>query len=335
MRVLWLKDSKAGHRNKVAGLLRALGKKASLQVTEVDVQWKCACMRHVLARLGNAGLSLSIRWFLRGLPDLGDFDLIVSSGGATQWPNAALAKQRGVINVFIGSIRSFSPDAFSVIASHDPQSDELPFFRFELIPSVVSPESSAAAAKEFLGFIPDDWGLLLGGDGEGLSWSKRDYVNLTNLFIEEVKQSGAQCWVATSRRTPPDVESEIKRMFDQAGCLRCACWFHGREPDDPPFLVMLGASQVLVVGADSMSMAHEAVSSGAKVIAVSPQHSKLNERAKLNLLRLEDRGLLKLQSIASLSIANAIDEGDWNQYDGDPVAALAETVLNVVRDGSS
>ena len=84
-----------------------------------------------------------------------------------------------------------------------------------------------------------------------------------------------------------------------------------------------------------MSMAHEAVSSGAKVIAVSPQHSKLNERAKLNLLRLEDRGLLKLQSIASLSIANAIDEGDWNQYDGDPVATLAETVLNVVRDGSS
>jgi mitochondrial fission protein ELM1 len=330
MKVLWLKDSKAGHRNKALGLLRAFRQLTDVNLIECDLEWRWSGLRQLLSRLGGGGLNLPVRWFVRGLPDLSGVDLILSAGGATQWPNAALAHQCNAKNVFLGSIRKMPPEAFDLIASHDPISDELPFFRFKLIPSIVTPEHARIAASQTVDRVSEDWGLLIGGDGEGISWSTADYIQLTETFLRQARQAGVRVWVATSRRTPVEIEAQVRTLVEQSGLLRKACWFHFREADSPPLLVMFGACNNLLVGADSMSMTHEAISSGARVISASPVDSRANSRSLNNLLRLEELGFLKRQSLDGISILTAMPTGGWKRFEGDPSLPLAEAVLHVL-----
>ena len=330
MKVFWLKDSKAGHRNKALGLLRVLRKNTEIELLECDLEWRWPALRQLLSRMGRAGLNLPVRWFVRGLPNLTGVDLILSAGGATQWPNAALAHQSSAKNVFLGSIRKMSPDAFTLIASHDPVSVELPFFRFDLIPSIVTPENARLASSEVVGCSSEDWGLLIGGDGEGIRWSTTDYIQLADTFFSQARQAGVRVWVATSRRTPVEVEAQVSMLAEQSGLLRAACWFHSREADSPPLLAMLGACNRLLVSADSMSMTHEAISSGARVISASPVDSQANSRSFNNLLRLEGLGFLKRQRLDEIAILTAKPIVGWTRFEGDPSLHLAKAVLTVL-----
>ena len=40
MKVLWLRDGKAGHRNKAKGLLRAIGQLTDIDIAEYDLEWR-------------------------------------------------------------------------------------------------------------------------------------------------------------------------------------------------------------------------------------------------------------------------------------------------------
>lgn len=330
MKVLWLRDGKAGHRNKAKGLLRALGQLTDIDTAEYDLEWRLPIIRHLLMRLSSNGLSLPVYWFFKGMPDISGVDLILSSGGATQWPNAALAHQYCLKNVFLGSIRKMPASAFDLVASHDPQFDERPFFQFDLIPSLVSPDLAKGAAKEAVGLHSKDWGLLIGGDGEGLKWSSCDFDRMVERFLEQAAQSDVRVWVATSRRTPPEVETRVMERFEESGLLRGACWFHCKKTLSLSLLTMYGACRYLVVSADSMSMIHEAVSSGNRTIATFPSGATLNNRSLVNQLKLESLGYVHRQDLNSFVIANSTPPGGWKEFDCDPALPLAREVLAVL-----
>jgi mitochondrial fission protein ELM1 len=324
MNVLWLKDSKAGHRNKAGGLLRALGNLAPVEVVSYDLPAHWSAVRQLVATLGRCGVHLPVRWLLPGLPDLGAIDLIVSAGGATQWANAALAREYQKVNVFLGSPRHLPGSAFALIASHDAPVDQPPFHRFALIPSLVTPAAAAQAAAG-LAAAPA-WGILIGGDGEGVSWTTRDYQTMLECFLAQARAAGVKIFIATSRRTPAPVEARLRLLAEQSGLLAGACWFHSRETNTIGVLAMLGASARLCVTIDSMSMTHEAVSSGRPVVVIAPAGAA-NPRMLKNVHALEGDGRLTVQPLGNLAIANASPASGWNLVSSDPAAPLAAAVV--------
>jgi mitochondrial fission protein ELM1 len=331
MKVLWLKDSKAGHRNKALGLLRALRQNTEIDVLECDVDWRWYGPRQLLSRFGRVGLKLPVRWFVRGLPDLSGVGLILSAGGATQWPNAALAHQVGIKNVFLGSPRSLDPSNFSLIALHDPPSQHLPYFRFEIIPSLVTYDAAETATHDAGLSFSKDWGVLIGGDGEGISWRESDYLLLVSSVLAQAKKAGVGVRLATSRRTPPSVEDTIRSMAEGSGGLVGACWYHRPEAEAVPLLAMMGACSCLCVTADSMSMTHEAVSSGRPVCAVFPSNGGGNLRLLENLKKLEASGNLVCQTLPDLVVDGAEPSNGWTLIRHDPTASLADAVLSVTK----
>lgn len=328
MKVLWLKDSKAGHLNKARGLLRALAERIDLQIVEHEVGWRWPWMRQLLSRMGTVGLKLPAGWFVRKLPDLRGVELILSAGGATQWPNAAIALQTGKKNVFLGSPRKMAATGFSLIALHDPPNERPPYFRFELIPSLVTPAAAAKAAADARLSENNSWGLLIGGDGEGVVWTPEDYILLAERFLSQAREADVSVWVATSRRTPQAVEAGVRSLAEDSGRLEGSCWYHQRSDDAVPLLAMLGVCRRLCVTADSMSMTHEAISSGRPVIAVTPGTCG-NRRLLDNLALLEKSGYLVNQRVSSLAISTAEPSGGWNHVSADPTGALADAVIEL------
>ena len=165
MNVLWIKDDITGHQNKVRGVLRTLSAKRNLNIIEHDLEWRWSPMRQLLQYLGSPSFSIPLKLFLKGPPELEHIDIVISSGGATQWPNAALSHRIGCQNVFLGSLRRMKSEHFALIATDDAPLNQSRFHRYDLIPSMITPDSAKKAA-ESLGIARQQaWGLLIGGDG--------------------------------------------------------------------------------------------------------------------------------------------------------------------------
>lgn len=329
MKILWLKDSKTGHLHKAKGLLRALSERTAITVIECEVRWRWSGLRAVLQRLGPWTMRLPLHWLFKNTPDLRECDMILSAGGSTQWPNAAMARQHKIANVFLGSPRGMDPGLFSCIAFHDAPETAGPCFRFTIIPSLITPEGVSLASRQ--AGLPESsaWGLLLGGDGEDIVWTEEQYREITQSFLKAAEQQGAKVAIATSRRTPPTIEAMVRELAVSSGRLAVSCWYHVRTSDAPPLLAMLGACSRLYVTADSMSMTHEAVSSGRPVYVILPPAGG-NPRLLANLSHLEkEKHILLQRSSDMIDQANAVPEGHWNIIDKDPTAALAAKVLEV------
>lgn len=326
MKVLWLRDGKAGHENKARGLLGAIGKSTEIEVTEHRLDWRFPWLRNVLPRLGGAGLLLPVGLFLKGFPDKDSFDLILSAGGTTQWPNAAFARQTQASNVFLGSLRKMEAGSFSLVASHDAPEGDPAFHRFDLIPSMVTPADARQAAESAGLLGTDRWGLLVGGDGEGVRWDEKDMRMLAEKFIGCARTAGVTAWIATSRRTPTDLEVMLRSLIEESGICGGECWFHKRSAGAPGLLAMMGASSKLFVTADSMSMTHEAVASGCPVYVIAPQGMG-NRRLKGNLDGLGRRGYIVRQDLHDPFDVSKSPEGGWKMVDENPYLSLSNAVI--------
>jgi mitochondrial fission protein ELM1 len=332
MRVLWLKDRKSGHLNKARGLLRALSDLTEYQVIEYEINWSMPGIRQVLTKMGDIGLNLPICWFLKGLPNMDGVDLIISAGGATQWANAAIAKQRCVPNVFLGSLRSMNINAFSLAASHDAPLDTERFFRYDIIPSQFTPESFSDEAKSFNDTNKQIWGLMIGGDGEGYLWSKDDYFKLCEEFLSQAIDAGVCIWVATSRRTPKEIEAYITSKVEASGLSLANSYCHTKDESTRPLGLMMAVCSTICVTADSMSMTHEAVSTGTPVVVISLETGG-NDRLKGNLNRLEQEGLVVLQTLGFIKISDVEPAVGWNLMSEDSSKPLAVSVLKLYESG--
>ena len=329
IRVLWLKDDRPGHINKVKGFLAALANAAPLEITEWRVRWRFSVLRHLVGRLHSTRWSPAPSSVLRGFPPPGAFDLIVSAGGLTQWPNAWLAQHLRIPNVYIGSPHHFAPDAFTLIPLTDPPHERPPFLKLVLVPSEVSPDAARRCAREHFPALGETgWTLLLGGDGEGLQWSEEDFIGLTEGFLTAAGAAGQKVCVATSRRTPVRVEAALRQRCEKFPGLIAGAWFHASGGQTLPLLALLGASHRIVVTADSVSMTNEAVASGVPAVAIYPSVGVANARHELQFSRLEREGrLARLRLPESAALSDVEPPGGWHLITGDPQAELAGLAL--------
>ncbi|MCX6865642.1 MAG: ELM1/GtrOC1 family putative glycosyltransferase [Verrucomicrobia bacterium] len=329
IRVLWLKDNRPGHVNKAKGFLAALAQHVLLDITPRDVRWRFSWLRHLVGRMSGTRFTPPPCWVLRDFSRQGGFDLIVSSGGLTQWPNAWLAQRLGVPNVYIGSPHHFSPAAFTLIPMTDPPHENPPFLKLTLVLSEVSPVAAGKCAREHFPVLDETgWTLLIGGDGEGLNWSDEDFLRLADLFMAQAVEAGKKVFVATSRRTPERVEQALRERFEGRDILLTGAWFHASGGKTLPLLALLGAADRIVVTADSVSMTNEAVAAGVPAVAVYPTGGAPNPRHEAQFRQLERDGTLARFYLAGADCLSAIQPpGGWRLVAGDPHADVAVRAL--------
>ena len=328
MKILWLKDKKTGHLNKAKGLLRAIAETQKIEIVEHELQWRWSGIRTLLALLGSIGFKLPLKWLFKNPPQCNGVSLILSAGGATMWPNAAIAYKHNIPNVFLGSTRQMNPSFFSMVALHDPQTDTPPFFRYEIMPSLITPDLANKDASAS-GIVDNNaWGLLVGGDGEDIFWKESDYRHLAETFIAQAKSANVRIRFATSRRTPKQVESMLRTLAIESGILSSACWCHEPDKSSHSLRAFMGACTRICVTADSMSMTHEAISSGRPVIVILPE-SGGNSRLINALTLLENSHRIVIQRLSTISIAEAKHADAWNIINHDPAHDLAVAVIHL------
>ena len=329
IRVLWLRDNRPGHLNKVKGFLALLARTVPLEITTCDLRWRFSPLRHLVGRLSGFFLNWWPALFLKNFHPGNDFDLIISSGGLTQWPNVLMARRTGAPNVYIGSPHHFPSHLFTLIPMTDPPHGNPPFLKLELVLSEVSPDAARESARQHFPHLAElGWTLLMGGDGEGMKWSDADFLRLADRFIDGAEKAGKPMFVVTSRRTPERVEKALIGKFEGRPGFVTGAWFHQSGEKTLPVLALLGASSKIIVTADSVSMTNEAVASGVPSIAIYPPEGKPKPRHEAQFSLLENDGKLARFKLATAGNLEGLEPaGGWRLITGDSHAAIAVMAL--------
>jgi mitochondrial fission protein ELM1 len=109
---------------------------------------------------------------------------------------------------------------------------------------------------------------LIGGDGSGYRWSSGDGRRLGQLMRGLHELTGRTWLVTTSRRTPAEFETALRAELP-ASAVGDACWFHAGD-QRRVVSAYLGGAAAVFVSEDSMSMIHEGITSGQRVVTLRP-----------------------------------------------------------------
>lgn len=261
MKALILTDGKPGHENQSIALCRHLGLEA--ETATVAYPGKAAkALSYLLDRLKIYTDSLfSISAFKT---QASSFDLLISTGSTSFYPNKVMARKLGIPNVAILNPNGYRPDFDAILCpayDHPPKRGnvtELPlnlcaadpaFFaqRADEFETIHKPTSAAAA------------GFIIGGPN---AVSEIDPADLKKKLEQAFALTeGCERWVTTSRRTPAEIEQLIESLpFDYT-------LINSRDPFNP-IPAFIQKCDRLFVTSDSASMVSEAASFGTAKVEI-------------------------------------------------------------------
>ena len=259
-RIVVLTDGKAGHENQSKAFARSLGGEVAL----VGVKFKSKlhkALSYLLDRLGIRTLSLvTLERSVEGAR------AVVGTGSGTFYAVKALARRLGAKGGVVLYPRGYDLASFDCILAPS-------FDRPVSAPNVVTIPANLVASDEAFyakgteAFLarhrpvkPRAVAVIVGGPNRcstmSVEWTRRQ---LDRIFAEN---GDCEFWVTTSRRTPPEVESEVaSRPWDYA-------LIYSRDRFNPiPAFVRL--ADRIYVTAESTGMLSEACTFGkAEVFAL-------------------------------------------------------------------
>jgi len=284
-RALIISDGKPGHFNQSVAFCKHLG----LDFESIEVAYKSKARKALSYLLDHLGIC-SENIFQSSEPRVRspEFELIVSTGSTTFYPNKVLARKLGLPNIAILHPQGYRLDfthIFCPAYDHPPKRGNIT----EL------PLNLCAANKLFFNEKAKEFrrkhtpgkqavGIIVGGpnavsdiDPEQIKTQLEQIFALTE---------GMERWVTTSRRTPPEVEEIVGRFpFDYK-------LINSRDPYNPiPAFIQL--CDRLFVTSDSASMISECASFGtAKVEVLMNRQLKTPNKFEELIQGLENRGAL-------------------------------------------
>lgn len=326
LNVCWLQDQRPGHLTKVRGVLKALSCHAELVVQELPVVWRPGFLRGLVPHIPGLSPSLCLR-----RPVVGPVDLIVSAGGVTEWANARLARALGAPNIFLGSLRSCRPDAFTVLPRIEP-GDASQILVMDLVPSEIDAalvQAALATAPAVAALQGRHWTVLIGGNGSGCVWTPADHAAQADRLVAEAVRAGVKLIVTSSRRTGGEAERIWRERLEAGDRLALGVWFSRRdsEPNQPRLAALLGKGERLIITEDSASMVNEAVAAAKPVATLAPAADGPDALLDGMLARLETgRRVVRLRG-AEWRLADIPDDA-WSPMPADWHAPLGRELLD-------
>lgn len=195
-------------------------------------------------------------------------DLILASGGSGVFCARCLANDRGVPLAFIGERKPYPPGWFHSVFTPSLVETAPCDVPIDLIPVPVTPAKVADAANSYA--RPDGplCAMLIGGRSRSHRYTSEDWTILATAMNAFAEREGIRWLVTTSRRTGASTEATLKGAMDPAK-VGDAIWWSERPRKD--LHAMLGASEIVFVTQDSMTMVTESVSAGRPTVVLSPQ----------------------------------------------------------------
>ncbi len=275
MHVVCFLDGRPGHEKQSRGILRALGNKVPVQVTEIPV-----------SRLSASGtIPALFRMFFSGDGLFGNTilkpDLVMGTGSGTHLHVLFFKKRYKV-----PAITCMAPDRIyrkGFDLCFVPAHDELRGGG-NIVTTLGPPNCSVDRGEHSSGH-----GLiLLGGiDERSHRWEDAEIIACLEKILEREK---SMKWVVSSSpRTPDDT---VKMVENLASVHSCLSFF--RFEDTPQGWVeqQYDLASVAWVTADSVSMIHEALTAGCKVGVLPVRWKKKNNKFKKSIAFLEDKGFV-------------------------------------------
>ena len=258
-----LTDGKAGHENQSRACARALGFDRDVRLIPVRFRSRfCKALSYLLDHLG-----LRVTWLLdMEVPRLPMGTVIVGTGSGTFYAVKALAHRCVGKSAVVLYPRGYHLPSFDVIFA--PAFDNpLPAANVITIPANLVANDEAFYAEGVKAFEArhtpkpgvEKVGVIIGGPNKCSSMTKGwAHQKLSQIFSAH---KGAEFWLTTSRRTPPEVEAVVESFpWDYA-------LVYSKDHFNPiPAFVKL--CDRLYVSAESTGMISEACTFGSAQVRV-------------------------------------------------------------------
>ncbi len=280
--VVWLIDEgHPGHRAQSLGLVAALERLGrAIELLPIAASTRLPGMLRPPARRAfDHGPPALARWLTRRVSGLSRPEgsapgLIVSSGGRSVFANALLARETGAANLFIGDPRPYPPAWFRAVLSPVPVPDAPNVAEVVVLPTTISAEGCAVAARERWPEGPPApvWALLAGGDSRSHRFDATDWRELAAGADALARAHGIRWLIATSRRSGPVAERTLRTHLDPGAVAEAALF--GERPE-PVIRAYLGAAEAIFVTQDSLTMLSEALVLERPLTALAPRRVRL------------------------------------------------------------
>lgn len=235
--VIWrFSDGKAGHDHQSLGLLKALANRIAVSGYEIPVGPGFSVLLGCLAGRYRPGEGLP-------LPDL-----LIGAGHATHLHLLAARRRHGGRSVVL--MKPSLPCAWFDLCLVPQHDDVAP------APNIMS-TCGALTAVQWSNAHDSDTGLIvIGGPSRHFRWDNASIVQQVQQLLQ--RRPRGRWWLTTSRRTPDKLIDRLRRL---SGLV---CRPVSETPPDWLPARLAEAGEVWV-SLDSVSMIHEALSSGAPV----------------------------------------------------------------------
>ena len=329
LRVWCVLDHKPGHRNLARGMVAAVAAARAAVITEVAAPAWAGPIGKGLQFCWPLGASLARR--ASTVPTGEAPDLVVGSGGNALWFTAALARAVGATGVFVGSRRRLPVSAVGAFVHYDPTLAAEGTLCLPILPGPFGKQEQSTAWRTFAG--ERQWPeaqrhlvALIGGDGSGYRWSPEDGRQLGQMMRGLQELTGRTWLVTTSRRTPAEFESVLRAELP-AAAVGDACWFHAGD-QRRVVSAYLGGAAAVFVSEDSMSMIHEGITSGQRVVTLRPVAATPPPSHQAYIEHAVGQGWIRSEPLAKgapSSLASWLSAGGG--YAGDALADMGRTLL--------
>lgn len=280
MKILLICDDRPGHYHLSEGVVAALERKYSVDVTRLEVRRRRWLPSAMLARAFSSG-SLSAPGLLRAaygvtperLSAAMGADIVISAGGDTILANAAASRMLGARNIFCGTLRKLPPDHFSLVVSSYREHADLARHIVTLKPNGMDPdtlERAGGAGRLGPERLPERVGLLVGGDSGLFRYQRAEWERLVGLVPILSEAWGCRWSISTSRRTPDFVGDLIAELAETSAAVEEFIDFRKAGPGT--LARLLSNVDAVIATEDSSTMISEAVCARLPVIGVSPRN---------------------------------------------------------------
>ena len=332
-------DTRPGHYHLAEGVIAALQRLRTVEVTRVPVERRWIVpTRWLRRRIASEHfwpprmLRMAYRIDADTLPRP---DLVVSAGGETLMSNICVTRLFGVPNIYCGSLlRGLGAENFSLVISSYDRDAGSPRHLVTLKPSAIDPDAlGRPASVPHYGRErrPRLVGLLIGGNAGPFRYRPREWERLL-AFVEEVSRAWGTLWlISTSRRTPAQVADRVSALAQDKSVVARFIDYRTAGPGTLPEI--FARAEVIVCTEDSSTMISEAVSARLPVVGVAPAAHRFTDEEQAYRAMLIGKGWCRVLPIADLtphSFADALSE--ISPLAENPLDTLAATLARRLPD---
>ncbi len=319
--ILKISDGKAGHITVSDGVIEAIKKNYQVKILDLDIKIRAKflirilrfILKHHLLSNKYVSSTLFMRLFYQSFhkPDA-NIDVIVSTGGDTQFANIWLSKVLNAKNVFCGTLKGVDSNYFSLIVSTSeltkPNSIKLDILPTRGQVKHIDQKVQQFCLEKQLDKNLKYFVLLIGGNGSGYTYSEEEYEQLVYSFMKIVKKYDAKALITTSRRTGIKYEIFLKSLFSDYNSDIAYSVYFGQAPEKVVSLYLELGSTIFVTE-ESGSMISESLLSQKPIFTLYPKTIQSQVQYKLFLERL-----LAKRRIYRLSIGEGLAVMEYDTF---------------------